>query len=49
MKYATDMGSGAMIYMPSLIRGDTHTDIQTHTQQGNLINLLLFFQIRKGG
>jgi hypothetical protein len=41
MNDIVEMGSGAMIYMPSfmkiglsiqkLIRGDTHTDTQTHT------------------
>jgi hypothetical protein len=44
MKYAVEMGSGAMIYIPSsikigsgiqnLIGGiNTHTNIQTHRQQ----------------
>jgi hypothetical protein len=55
MKYAVEMGSGAMMYVPSLIkigsgiqrllRGDTHTD----RQHGDLISLLLFFKIRKVG
>jgi hypothetical protein len=50
MKYAVEMGSGTMVYIPSfiksrsgiqkLIRGDT----QTHRQQGDLISLLLFLQ-----
>jgi hypothetical protein len=50
MKYTVEMGSGAMIYVPSfikvgsaiqkLIAGDTHTD----TQKGDQISLLLFFQ-----
>jgi hypothetical protein len=50
MKYAVEMGSGVMIYIPSfikigsgihkLIRGDT----QTHRQHGDLLSLLLFFQ-----
>jgi hypothetical protein len=49
MKYTTEMGSGAMVYIPSfteigsgiqkLIRGDT----QTHRQHCDLISLLLFF------
>jgi hypothetical protein len=49
MKYAVQMGSGAMICVPSfikigsgiqkLIRGDT----QTHRQHGDLISILLFF------
>jgi hypothetical protein len=51
MKYAVEMGSGAMIYIPSFIKigsgiqklmGGIH--IQTHRQQGDLINLLLFFR-----
>jgi hypothetical protein len=33
-----EMASGGMIYIPSFIH------IQTHTQQGELISLLLFFQ-----
>jgi hypothetical protein len=50
MKYAVEMGSGAMIYIPGfmkigsgiqkLIWGDT----QTHRQQGDLISLILYFQ-----
>jgi hypothetical protein len=49
MKYAVEMGSGAMIYIPvfikigsaiqKLISGDT----QTHRHQGDRINQLLFF------
>jgi hypothetical protein len=54
MKYAVEMGSGAMIYIPSFIKigsgiqkfiGDT----QTHRQHGDLINLILLFEIRKVG
>jgi hypothetical protein len=49
MKHTVEMGSGAMIYVPSFIKigsgipkliGDT----QTHRQQGDLIRVLLFFQ-----
>jgi hypothetical protein len=50
MKYAAEMGSGAMIYIPSLIkivsgiqklmRGDS----QTHRQHGDRISLLKNFQ-----
>jgi hypothetical protein len=50
MKYAVEMGSGAMICTPSFIKigsaiqkltgGDSHT----HRQNDNLISLLLFFQ-----
>jgi hypothetical protein len=52
---AVEMGSGAVIYVPSfiqigsgvqkLIRGDTRT--HTHGQQLDLISLLYFFQNRK--
>jgi hypothetical protein len=53
MKYAVEMGSGAIICIPSFIRiglgvrkllmgGNTHT--HTHRQQGNPISLLLFFK-----
>jgi hypothetical protein len=55
MKYAAEMGSGAMIYTPSsrkigsdiqkLIAGGT----RTHRQKGDLISLLLFFKIRQLG
>jgi hypothetical protein len=56
MKYAVDMGSSTMIYIPSfinagsgiqnLIRGNT----QTHRQHGDRISVLsIFFYIRKGG
>jgi hypothetical protein len=46
MKYAAEMGSGAMIYIPSFIQ--TGSGIQgligrIHRQQGDLISLLLFF------
>jgi hypothetical protein len=49
MKYAIEMGSGAMIYIPNLIKivsgiqnfvGE-HTD--THTEHGVVTSLLLFF------
>jgi hypothetical protein len=51
MKYAVEMGSGAMIYIPSfgkigsgiekLVRGETHR------HRGGLIRLLYFFEMRK--
>jgi hypothetical protein len=50
MKYAVKMGSGAMIYIPSLIK--IRSGIQNlmgvgggfrDTQNGDLIGLLLFF------
>jgi hypothetical protein len=50
MKYAAEMGLGAMIYIPrfitigsgiqKMITGDTFT----HRQHGDLLSLLLFFQ-----
>jgi hypothetical protein len=53
MMYAIEMASDGMICVPSFIktgsevhklsRGDTHTDIQIHKQQCDLISLLLFF------
>jgi hypothetical protein len=55
MKYAVEMGSDAMIYIPSfiktgsgiqkLIRGDT----QTHRQHGDLISQLSFLQNNNSG
>jgi hypothetical protein len=56
MKYAVEMGSGDMIYIPSFVNigsgfqrltGGRNT--QTHGQYGDLISLLLFFKIRKVG
>jgi hypothetical protein len=53
MKYAIEMSSGAMTYIPSFIKigsgirklmGGAHSDTQ---QQGYLISLFLFSQIRK--
>jgi hypothetical protein len=51
MKYAVEMGSGAMIYMSSLIKIDSgiqnvlrRIHIQTHRQQGDLKSVLLFFR-----
>jgi hypothetical protein len=44
MKYAAEMGSGAMIFIPSFIKiGSGIGDSQTHRQHGDRINLLLFF------
>jgi hypothetical protein len=46
MKYAGEMASGAMIYIPSLIKTGsgiqklTGKDSQTHRQHGDSINLL---------
>jgi hypothetical protein len=55
------MSSGAVIYVASFIKigsgiqklvgghGHTHTHTHTHGQQGDLINLLYLFKIRKVG
>jgi hypothetical protein len=52
MKFAVEMGSGAMIYIPSFINIGSgigklmggFTDTQTSRQQGDRISLFLFFQ-----
>jgi hypothetical protein len=52
MKYAVEMGSGAMIYIPSFIKTRLaiqklmreYADTQTQRQHGYRISLLLFFQ-----
>jgi hypothetical protein len=47
MKYAVDMGSGAMIYIPSFIKicsGIQKLIRELHRQHGDLISLLLFSQ-----
>jgi hypothetical protein len=60
MKYAVEMGSVAMIYIPSFIKISSgiqkliggiyrRTDTQIHRPQGDLISLLYFFKIRKVG
>jgi hypothetical protein len=48
MKYAIEMGAGAMIYIPSFMKIGSGIQkllggTQTHRQQGDLISLLLFF------
>jgi hypothetical protein len=51
MKYAVEMGSGATIYIPSLINIGSGIqkligeDAQTHRQNGDLIGILLFFSL----
>jgi hypothetical protein len=54
MKYTFGMSPDAVIYIPSFI--ETGSGIQklmgggfTHRQCGDLINLLVFFKIRKVG
>jgi hypothetical protein len=55
MKYAVEMGSGAMMYIPSFIKIDsgiqklTRGHSQTHRQHGDRISLLSFFKLREGG
>jgi hypothetical protein len=51
MKYAAEIGSVAMIYMPSFIQIFSAgvqkligADTQTHKQHGDLVSLLLYFQ-----
>jgi hypothetical protein len=60
MKYAVEMGLGAVIYVPSFIKIGSgiqklligiyrQTGTHTHRQQRDLISLLCFFKIRKVG
>jgi hypothetical protein len=42
VKYADVMGSGSVIYIPSFMK--TGSCIGKYSQDGNLINLLLFYQ-----
>jgi hypothetical protein len=47
MKYAVEMGSGAMIYIPSFTEIGSGIQKLTggiHRQQGDLISLFLFFK-----
>jgi hypothetical protein len=47
MKYAVEMGSGAMIYIPSFIKIGSGTQQLIggiHRQHGDIISLFLFFQ-----
>jgi hypothetical protein len=55
MKYAAEMGSGGMVYIPSFIKIGSDiqtllggsTNIQTHRQRGDCLDLVSFFKIRK--
>jgi hypothetical protein len=49
MEYATEMGSGAMIYVPSFIKisSDILKLIRGDSQHGDIAHLLLFIKIRK--
>jgi hypothetical protein len=61
MKYAVELGSGAMLCKPGLIkigsgvhrllRGNTSTQVgsQSHTEQDDLISLCLLLKIREVG
>jgi hypothetical protein len=55
MKYATEMGSGAMKYVPSFIKTGLGIqkvigeDSQTHREHGDGISLLSCSKIRKVG
>jgi hypothetical protein len=50
MKYAVEMGSGAMIYLPNFIKIGPGIqklivgDSQTHREHGDLIGLIIFVQ-----
>jgi hypothetical protein len=49
MRHAVEMGSGAMVYIPSIIKIGSGIQklirgIQRHRQHGDLISLLSFFQ-----
>jgi hypothetical protein len=50
MKHAVEMGTSAMIYIPSFIKFGSGVQnliggyLQTHRQRGDLISLLLFVQ-----
>jgi hypothetical protein len=53
MKYAIEMSSGAMIYIPSFIKIDSSIqklmgwDLQTRRQHDDLIGIFLFFKNKK--
>jgi hypothetical protein len=56
MKYAVEMRSGAMIYIPSFIKIGLSVQklmggglLQTHRRPGDRISLLLFFKIMEVG
>jgi hypothetical protein len=44
MKYAVEMGSGAMIYKPSSIKNGSSIQKLIRAMQGHTDSLLLFFQ-----
>jgi hypothetical protein len=55
MKYAVELGSGAIMYIPNFRNTDSGIqklipqDMQTYRQHSDLISLLYFFKIRKVG
>jgi hypothetical protein len=49
MKYAVEMGSDTMIYIPSFIKNVSGIQKLTHRQHGDLISLNYVFKIRKIG
>jgi hypothetical protein len=54
MKYIIEVGSGAIIYMPSFIKIGSGIQkliggIRRHGKQADLTSLFLFFKIRKVG
>jgi hypothetical protein len=56
MKYAVEMGSGAMMYIPNVIRTGSDIqklmrgDAQTHREHGDCKGLLeFFFKLKKVG
>jgi hypothetical protein len=55
MKYAAEMGSGVIIYIPSFINTGSGIqklmgkDSQRHRQNGDLINVFYFLKVRKLG
>jgi hypothetical protein len=51
MKYAVEMGSGAMIYIPSFIKigsGIQKLMGRVHRHTDSMVSLNLFFQSKKG-
>lgn len=54
MKYAAEMGSGAMVYVPRFMMIGSGIQklirrLYTHTEHGGHIGLILFLQIEKVG
>jgi hypothetical protein len=53
MKYAGEMGQGALIYIPGLIKTGSAIqkligrDTQTHRQHGDCVSLVSFFKYKE--